>query len=202
VPHPEKATHHVVTRHPRQEVIMLTAYLAAAALCVASAGAHGHMASPRGRSPGVNGDGAAFANCRDQGTAGEPQATWVEGQVIEIGVFISAFHQGWHELRMHLRESVRKQHLLRINPPTPLRERHRNPRRTGGLPRRSAQRVDLRKSRPSLHSQPKGKSRDLIFCRWKIAVAPSCRGDLQPLCPAVVVDHQQLCLRTLQVLPR
>jgi hypothetical protein len=77
---------------------MLT-YFAAAALCVASANAHGHMSSPRGRSPGVNGDGQAFANCRDQGTVGPPTAVWQEGQEIEVDIFISAFHKGWHELR-------------------------------------------------------------------------------------------------------
>jgi hypothetical protein len=87
---------------------MLT-YFAAAALCVASADAHGYMVSPLGRSWTIPGhsragepqsDGMAFRDCLDGGQVGPVQVTWQEGQDIEVDIVITAFHQGWHELRI------------------------------------------------------------------------------------------------------
>jgi hypothetical protein len=74
-------------------------------------GAHGYVSSPRPRAQTINGhryryepqsDGAFNADCWDaqRGQFGGIQATYEAGQTITTTVVITAFHQGWHQIRL------------------------------------------------------------------------------------------------------
>jgi hypothetical protein len=77
-----------------------------ATLAVSVVDAHGYVSNPKPRcqtipghpmfSIGCQSDGYQFEDCRDGGMVGPPQATWVEGQEIDVDVFMTAFHGGWH----------------------------------------------------------------------------------------------------------
>jgi len=80
-----------------------------ATLAVSVVDAHGYVSNPKPRcltipghpmfSLGCQSDGYQFADCRDGEMVGPVQVTWVEGQEIDVDVFMTAFHGGWHELR-------------------------------------------------------------------------------------------------------
>jgi hypothetical protein len=79
------------------------------ALTASRVEAHGYVSNPAPRgltipghpmySIGVQSDGYAFQDCRDGGMIGPITAEWVEGQEITVDVAMTAFHNGWHELR-------------------------------------------------------------------------------------------------------
>ena len=77
-----------------------------ATLAVSVVDAHGYVSNPKPRcqtipghpmfSIGCQSDGYQFADCRDGEMVGPVQVTWVEGQEIDVDVFMTAFHGGWH----------------------------------------------------------------------------------------------------------
>ena len=91
---------------------MLRALLAALLLTfIADVRGHGYVSSPRPRVWTVSGhryqyepqsDGQKNGECWDaaRGRYGNIQATYTEGARITTTVVITAFHKGWHELRL------------------------------------------------------------------------------------------------------
>ena len=82
-----------------------------AALIAVDIDAHGYVSSPRPRvftvgghrsSYEPQGDGQFNGECWDaaRGAYAGIQATYEEGRVITTTVVITAFHQGWHEIRL------------------------------------------------------------------------------------------------------
>ena len=72
---------------------------------------HGYISSPRPRAQTINGhrfayepqsDGQKNGECWDaeRNLSGGLQATYTEGQTITTAVRITAFHKGWHEIRL------------------------------------------------------------------------------------------------------
>jgi hypothetical protein len=76
----------------------------AAALAALEVQGHAYMSNPMARAVVVGGhpmsncpqcDGAVNGNCRDGGRVGPIQATWIEGQEVEIEITLTGFPHAW-----------------------------------------------------------------------------------------------------------